>query len=250
MTLDPLSSRRQNPEQLDRREADPRFEQELKTAVWLQHQVRFGDPLPVLEAEAVTHSLHLALGQEGPSRIPQLPLQRMSEYTAVHAVNVALLAIALGEHVGLDAADARAVGLAALLHDIGMARVPVELLAKAEQLAAEEREVIRQHPAEGARIIIEANASLELPAIVAFEHHRRVDGGGYPELRFPSELHYVTRLVQVCDVYHALHSPRPFRQPWPQDIIFSFLLERSGTEFDGEMAAALAAMLRRRLQTG
>lgn len=236
-------------DQLDTREPDPRFMQELKTVFWLQYQVRLGNPLPVVEAEAVAHSLHVALAAEGPDVIPQLPLRRMAEYVAVHAVNVSLLAMALAEQVGLAESDVREFGLAGLLHDIGMARVPVELLAKADQLEPAERDIIKQHPVEGARLIVQADASLELAAVVAYEHHIRMDGSGYPALTFPRPSHYAARLVQLCDVYHALHSPRPFRQAWPQDIIFSFINERAGFEFDPELAHALTAMLQQKTVT-
>src|SRR3954470_1031351 len=140
--------------QLDTAEPDPRFAEELKAVFWLMYQVRQGKPLPVMEAEAVAHSLYVSMHLDGPGTLPQLPLRRMAEYVAVHAINVALLAMALGEHNGLDAAAVRDVGLAGLLHDVGMARVPIDLLAKAEQLSESERDLVKQHPIMGARIIV------------------------------------------------------------------------------------------------
>jgi HD-GYP domain-containing protein (c-di-GMP phosphodiesterase class II) len=231
--------------QLDTAESNPIFSEELKAVFWLMYQVRQGRPLPVMEGEAVSHSLYVSMRLDGVTTLPQLPLRKMAEYVAVHAINVSLLSMALAEHVGLDHNAVREVGLAGLLHDVGMARVPVELLAKSEQLEASERELVKRHPLEGARIIVEADAALELAAVVAYEHHLRVDGTGYPVLRFPRKPHYASSMVQLCDVYHALRSPRPFRQPWPNDLAFSFINERAGFEFDPTLAAALITTVKK-----
>ncbi|HEX6694316.1 MAG TPA: HD domain-containing phosphohydrolase [Longimicrobiales bacterium] len=229
---------------LDTTPPDPRFAEELKAVFWLMHQVREGNALPVTEAEAVAHSLFAAMRRTGPVTLPQLPLRRMAEYVAVHAINVSLLAMALAEAAGVDNRAVRDIGLAALLHDVGMTRVPVELLARADQLSDAERELVQRHPLEGARIIVEADASLELAAVVAYEHHLRPDRGGYPRLKYRRTPHYAARLVQLCDVYHALRSPRPFRQPWPADLTFAFLNERAGTEFDADFAGKLITLIK------
>ena len=229
---------------LDSAEPDPRFFEELKAVFWMMHQVREGRPLPVTEAEAVAHSLYAGMRLNGPMTLPQLPLRRMAEYVAVHAINVSLLAMALAESAGVDHRAVRDIGLAGLLHDVGMARVPIELLAKADQLTEPERERMQMHPVEGARIIVEADASLELAAVVAYEHHLRPDRGGYPVLTFRRKPHYAARLVQLCDVYHALRSPRPFRQPWPTDLTFAFINERAGTEFDADFAGKLITLVK------
>lgn len=228
--------------QLDTRDTDPRFREELDAMLWVNHQVRIGRPLPVTECEAVAHSLYVNMRADGVEQLMQIPLHDMSEYVAVHAINVALLAMAVGEHLEMSAADVRAIGLAGLLHDIGMSQVPVELIAKSEQLDPDERAIIMKHPIEGASIIIEADPSLALPAVVAYEHHLRVDGSGYPQLTYAREAHPISRIVQVCDAYHALRSPRPFRQPWPDDIIASFINQRAGFEFDTDASRALLDM--------
>ena len=229
--------------QLDTAEPDPRFAEELKAVFWLMYQVRQGRPLPVMEAEAVAHSLYVGMRMDGPVTVPQMPLNRMAEYVAVHAINVSLLVMGLAEFVGLDSNAVREIGLAGLLCDVGMTRVPVELLAKAEQLTDEERQLVKQHPTVGARIIVEAQASLDLAAVVAYEHHLRADGSGYPALQYARRPHYASQLVQLCDVYHALRSPRPFRQSFPIDLACSFINERAGYDFEPDLAAKMIQML-------
>ena len=235
-----------DPAPLDPKPLDPRFREELETVFWLQQEVREGRGLPVMEAEAATHSLYVALQADGPNSLPQLPLHHMSQYVAVHAVNVSLLAMALGEFTGHDGAAVRDIGMAALLHDIGMAFVPMELLASPGPLERPERERVKEHTLTGARVILEAKASLGLAAVVAWEHHLRPDGSGYPVLTFPRSSHPVSRLVQLCDIYHALSSPRPFRGPWPPDVVYSFIRARAGFEFDPDLATRLIQMLEQR----
>lgn len=222
---------------------EARVSEELEAVEWLLGQVRNGNPLPVVDAEAVVHALYLDMRTEGRTLVRLRPLHEMSHYGAVHALNVAQLAMALAEQIDFEREAVLSVGLAGLLHDIGMVFVPVELIAKAEQLDTRERELIRKHPIEGARIIVKADASLALPAVVAYEHHLRPDGSGYPALSYPRTPHRISRLVQVCDTYHAVRTPRPFREAWPSDVIFSFLQQRAGSDFDPEMATRLIALI-------
>jgi HD-GYP domain-containing protein (c-di-GMP phosphodiesterase class II) len=221
------------------------LQEELDAVLWLQQEVREERPLPLAEAEAATASLYVAMRADGPTRLPQIPLNGMSDYTAVHAINVTVIAMGLAEATQLDPESVRKVGLVALLHDIGMTRIPVDIMAKRGQISPAERERIKEHPEAGARIILAADARLDLAAVVAYEHHILMDGSGYPKLRFPRPTHYVSRLVQICDVYHALRSPRPFRDPWPINIVFSFLNERAGFEFHPALASALTSMIER-----
>lgn len=220
-------------------EFDPRFREEIDAVFWVFEEVRLGRTLPVLEAAAVAHSLYVSMRLDGTDAVPQLPLHDMNEYNAVHGINVALLAMRGAETLGVEEAAVRAIGMAGLLADIGMVRVPVELIAKAEQLEEAERELVMRHPVDGAAIIVEADASLDLAAVVAYEHHIKPDGSGYPVLTYPRTSHRIARLVSVCDAYHALRSPRPFRDAWPPEIVYSFLQQRAGFDFDPEMVAVV-----------
>jgi HD-GYP domain-containing protein (c-di-GMP phosphodiesterase class II) len=224
------------------------FREEFETVRWILDEVHGGRPLPVTEANAVTHSLSALLKREGPERLPQLAhSETNSSYLAAHAINVSLLAMSLAEFTGLDETAIRELGIAALLHDVGMSLMPQHLLLKAGQLDQDERQVMHQHPVAGARLIIEANdPSLDTAAIVAYEHHLRLDGTGYPALRYPRTPHFASQLVQICTTFNALRSRRTFRSPWPDEFILSFLTGRAGVEFDTDLTNALRRMLEQR----
>ena len=222
----------------------PVVQEELAAIAWVHEQVRARRRLPVADVEAVAGSLFLRLREARGESLPII-VSEHENFPPVHAVNVALLSMALAQDVHFDESAVRKVGTAGLLHDVGMARVPLHILVKPGQITAEEREAIKQHPQEGARLILEADASFDLAAIVAYEHHMKADGSGYPPTRFPRPPHYMSRLVQVCDIYQALRSPRPFRRPWPPEIVASFLNERAGFEFRPALAHALTLMMQR-----
>jgi HD-GYP domain-containing protein (c-di-GMP phosphodiesterase class II) len=229
------------------RRASPFFDSpvaaELEAVRWLHEQVSAGKPLPLVEARTIVDSLFHEIrwggGVLGSLAFPDA----MEAYHAAHAVNVCLLSMALARNVQFDDDAARRIGLAGLLHDIGMLRVDPDLLARPGQLTAMEREQVKRHPEEGAHILFAADPSLDLAAVVAYEHHIKIDGSGYPRPQFRRSAHYISRLIQVCDVYHALRSPRPFRPAWPDDVITSFLTERAGFEFHPALAAALTALI-------
>jgi HD-GYP domain-containing protein (c-di-GMP phosphodiesterase class II) len=231
---------------------DGRFLEEFETARWILDEVHSGRPLPVTEATAVTHSLFAALKLERPERLPQLQYSETgTSYLAAHAVNVSLLAMSLAEFTGLDERAIRELGIAALLHDIGMSLMPQHLLTKADQLNDDERQIISQHPVVGARVIIETNdPSLESAVTVAYEHHLRVDGTGYPPLRYPRTPQFASQLVQICATFNALRTPRTFRSAWPDEFVLSFIVGRAGVEFDAELTGALRRMLAQRQEAG
>lgn len=208
---------------------------------WMQGEVQADRPLPVGEARMVVAALRGEMAACAP-RIPLAAAGAASAFHPVHAANVAVLAMATAAHLRFDADAVARIGLAGLLHDCGMWRLPHELLAKEGSLSDEERRRIKEHPVIGARLILEANAALDLPAVVAYEHHVRQDGSGYPAFHYPRAPHYVSRLVQVCDVFQALRSARPFRKPWPTEFVLSFLRERSGFEFHPGIVQALTRL--------
>lgn len=220
------------------------LEVEAETVRWLHDELRVEDALHMSEAEAVVRSLSVAMHSGRQLLIPLLRLRSFDEYTTTHALNVSVLGMAFAEFLGLAASDVRGFGVAGLLHDIGKVHIPLDILTKPGRLTPEERAVMNGHPADGARMLLESADRLELAAVVAYEHHIMIDGGGYPEMRFRRDCHYASRLVHLCDVYDALRTHRPYREAWPAAKVLDYIGERAGTEFDASLAAAFVRMMR------
>ena len=165
-------------------------------------------------------------------------------YPVVHAVNTALLAMSAASSAEMDGNARHRVGLAALLHDIGMTCLP-ESLGEQQSLMADERLVVETHTTLGARLLLErGGAGLALAATVAYEHHLRVDAGGYPSRHFRIAPHWVSSLVAAASGFVALRSPRPFRPAWSAERTVRYLEEGAGTEFNADSARLIATLVR------
>jgi len=219
--------------------------EEADTVRWFQEEVKTRGVLPLTEAEAVVRSLALAMRGGRQIVIPLLQLKEFDQYTTTHSMNVAVLAMGLAEYLGLGARDVRGFGIAGLLHDIGKVRIPIEVLTKPGKFSDEERALMNRHPAEGARIILDSEEQLDLPAVVAYEHHIMLNGDGYPTLTFRRDCHYASKLVHVCDVYDALRTNRPYREAWSQERTLGYLEGRGGMEFDPAIVTPFVQMMRK-----
>ncbi|HEY2853666.1 MAG TPA: HD domain-containing phosphohydrolase [Gemmatimonadaceae bacterium] len=220
------------------------LEEEAAAVQWMHGEVGEHGMLPLAEAEAVVRSLSLAMHGEQRMLMPLLELRQFDEYTTTHSLNVSVLTMALAEYMGLGPREVRTFGVAGLLHDLGKVRVPPDILNKAGKLTDDERAVMQRHPADGARLILTSDRELDLAAAVAYEHHIMIDGGGYPHCHYHRSCHPASVLVHVCDVYDALRTNRPYRGAWESARVLSYLEERSGTEFDPDVAGKFVRMMR------
>ena len=105
---------------------------------------------------------------------------------------------------------------------------------------------MKAHPREGAKLILDRDVRLEVPAVVAYEHHIMLNGGGYPAFHFTRDTHYASRLVHICDVYDALCTNRPYRDAWTSEKALAYLEEKSGTDFDPVFSVPFVALMRAR----
>ena len=218
--------------------------EEIDTVRWLQREVQTKGAVPMAEAEAVVRSLTVAMHSGRQIMMPLLHLKEFDQYTTTHSMNVAVLSMALAEFLSLSATDVRSFGIAGLLHDIGKVKIPLDVLTKPGRLTDEERALMNEHPAAGARMLLDAEEDLDLAVVVAYEHHIMINGGGYPALHYARDCHHASKLVHVCDVYDALRTRRPYRDAWSLDKTLGYLQERSGVEFEPELCDAFVRMMR------
>lgn len=217
--------------------------EEAESVEWMHREVQSNRSLPAAEAELVVGSLSAAMHGDRHLLLPLLTLKDFDQYTTTHALNVSVLAMGLAEYMGLSGREARAYGVAGLLHDLGKVRVPVDILRKPGKLTDAEREVLQRHPADGAQIILSGSRKHDLCAVVAFEHHIMIDGGGYPARQTRRDCHHASLLVHVCDVFDALRTHRPYRVAWVIPSILTYIERKIGTEFHPEVARAFLGMV-------
>ena len=218
--------------------------EEAETIRWMHEEVMTRGELPLMEAETVVRSLSMAMHGDNEIVIPLLQLREFDEYTTTHSLNVSVLSMALAEWLGMGAKDVRAFGVAGLLHDLGKVRIPKEILNKPGKLTDAEFSVMRRHPVDGAKIIVESDRHLDIAAVVAYEHHIMLNGGGYPSMRFRRDCHQASRIVHVCDVYDALRTKRPYREAWEADKVLSHIEKGIGHDFDTDIVRGFIAMIK------
>ncbi len=136
------------------------------------------------------------------------------EYTYLHSVAVAALMIGLARKYGFDDAQVRRAGLAGLLHDLGKAAMPPEILNKPGRLTEAEFAVMRAHPTEGHRLLETWSDLPEEVLDVCLHHHEKIDGSGYPDRLAGDEISVISRMGAICDVYDAITSNRPYKSGW------------------------------------
>jgi len=141
-------------------------------------------------------------------------LKTVDDYTYMHSVAVCALMIALGRTMGMDEAQCRQAGLAGLIHDMGKAVIPLEILNKPGKLTPEEFEIVKSHPARGHELLSEARGVAEEALDVVLHHHERIDGKGYPHGLAGDAITSIARMGAVCDVYDAVTSNRPYKAGW------------------------------------
>lgn len=172
------------------------------------------------------------------------------EYTERHTRRVALLAVQVGEQLGLSASRLRTLAIGALVHDIGKLSVPDAILKKPGALDDDEYGVVKNHPEWGTRLLNELGGFSRAVRQLVRDHHERLDGGGYPRGLKAQEIDLDTRILTVCDVYDALISKRVYRPAWAHDRALALLRRESGTAFDERCVAALEQVVSGGLAAG
>jgi HD-GYP domain-containing protein (c-di-GMP phosphodiesterase class II) len=170
-------------------------------------------------------------------------LAEKDAYTERHTRRVALLAVQVGEFLGLSGARLRTLAIGALVHDIGKLSVPGAILEKPAALDDEEYAVIQRHPEWGAKLLAELGGFSDAVRALVLDHHERLDGGGYPRGLGANDLDLDTRILTVCDVYDALISKRVYRDAWSHDDAMALLRRETGAAFDARCVNALAQVV-------
>jgi putative nucleotidyltransferase with HDIG domain len=183
-------------------------------------------------ARGLVDSLAQAVAQNRTALLALTALKNYDNYTFTHMVNVSILTMGQARGLGIDGAALREFGLAALMHDIGKVKTPNEILNKPGKLTDEEFEILKRHTVDGAEILKSTPEIPPLAPVVAFEHHLRSDGTGYPHGVQRSQLNLGTSLCGIADVYDAMRSQRVYQQAHPSDRILAVLQRNDGKQFN------------------
>ena len=141
-------------------------------------------------------------------------LKTADDYSYMHSVAVCALMVALARQLGMNEEQCRHAGLAGLLHDLGKAVMPTDVLNKPGKLTDDEFAVMKTHPERGHALLMEGKGAGEAALEVCLHHHEKMDGSGYPHGLAGEQIHALSRMGAVCDVYDAITSNRPYKAGW------------------------------------
>jgi putative nucleotidyltransferase with HDIG domain len=194
-------------------------------------------------ARSMIDGLAQAVAQNRTALLALTTLKNYDNYTFTHMVNVSILTMGQARGLGIDGPLLREFGLAALMHDIGKVRTPLEVLNKPDKLTDAEFVIMKRHVVDGAEILRMTPDVPALAPVVAFEHHLRVDGSGYPSGVTRSALNIGTMLCSIADVYDAMRSQRHYQKAFPTDRILAVLKRNDGTQFDQHLVRRFVQLI-------
>ena len=159
-------------------------------------------------------------------------LKSFDEYTYHHSLSVAVLAIAIGTGLGLNIVQLKKLGQCAILHDIGKTGIPLEIINKASKLTDEEFNIIKGHALKSGEYLERSNiGDAEIWSTIV-HHHEKMDGSGYPDKLKGDDIPLYSRIISVADVYDAVTSYRPYRDPMSPNEAVELIMSGIGSSFD------------------
>jgi len=191
----------------------------------------------------LTHALELSAAYRGTALLLGDVVEADDHYTGAHSRDVVELAIAVADHLGVDARSRHLVEMTALLHDVGKIRIPDSIITKPGPLTPAEREIINTHTIEGERLLSQVGGLLAEVGTIVRSCHERYDGHGYPDGLAGERIPLVARIVCCCDAYSAMTTDRPYRTAMPPAEAHAELVRNRGTQFDPDVVGAMLAVI-------
>ena len=194
-------------------------------------------------AKEAVDGLAEAVSENRTALVALTAMRNYDNYTFTHMVNVSILTMGQARALGIEGRLLREFGLSALMHDIGKVRTPKDILNKPGKLTDEEFVIMKRHTVDGAEILRRTPEMPILAPVVAFEHHLRRDGTGYPVGAERPNLNLGTMLCSIADVYDAMRSQRAYQQAFPSDRILAVLQRNDGIQFDQHLVRRFSQLM-------
>jgi HD-GYP domain-containing protein (c-di-GMP phosphodiesterase class II) len=240
---------------LDRRNLAPvSTEQELahaakiclqakRAVISMFEEARMGKAVDTGGAKKLVEEITDSVARNPGALISLARLKTADDYTYMHSVAVCAMMVALAKQLKLDEEQTRLAGLAGLMHDLGKAMIPMEILNKPGKLSQAEFEIIKQHPREGHRLLLTGADVDPVVLDVCLHHHEKTDGSGYPDKLSDAQISLFAKMGAVCDVYDAITSNRPYKPGWDPAESLRRMAEWAKGHFDIQVFQAFVKSL-------
>lgn len=203
-----------------------------QAVVALFNEARLGNAVDAEQCLPLVDEIASSVWRNPGAMVSLARLKTHDDYTYMHSVAVCALMISLARQLGLDAAATRDAGLAGLLHDMGKAVMPVDVLNKPGKLTDSEFKVMKSHPVRGYEMLREGGTATDGALDVCLHHHEKIDGSGYPHGLRGEQISLLAKMGAVCDVYDAITSNRPYKNGWDPAEAVRKMADWRGGHFD------------------
>ncbi|GMR17699.1 MAG: HD-GYP domain-containing protein [Gammaproteobacteria bacterium] len=212
----------------------------MRTAV---EDVQQGKKLNVELAEKVIGKMVDSTVRNPDALVCLSQLKETSEYAALHSIRTCVLALAFGRHLVFGKEDLISLGLGAMFHDIGMAKVPQEILDKPGKLTVDEFAVMEKHVEQG-KALVEASGNLPVGAIqMVMQHHERADGTGYPNHLQGEQISFSGNIGAIIDVYDAITSDNSYKKAISAEMALKKIFEWRTKDFNQELVESFISCM-------
>lgn len=206
------------------------------TAKNIMEGIRIGRTLDMNECRDVVDDIVESILRNSNALTWLTKIKNKDDYTAEHSLNVCILSVAFARHLGLAEDEIRTIGLCGLLHDVGKAKVPNEILNKPGRFTDEEMELMKQHTTFGRDLLITMQDCDLATVDVAYCHHERIDEKGYPRNLQAHQIPYYAKVIAVTDTYDAITSSRVYDNARSSMTALDIIYTNKGKQFDEELA--------------
>lgn len=204
----------------------------------LLEDLRLGGTINTSEAKATVKACVGSVIRNPDALLWMTKIRSQDEYTAEHCLNVCIFAIAFGRHLGMSEMELEKLGLCGLLHDVGKMRVPPEVLNKPGALTPKEFNQIKAHTVHGRNLLMSTPGIYDSVVDVAYSHHERLDGTGYPRKLPASGISRFARIIALVDAYDAMTADRCYSAAIPTTEALKIIYKSRGTHFDDALGLA------------
>ncbi|MGE5604573.1 MAG: HD-GYP domain-containing protein, partial [Bacteroidota bacterium] len=193
---------------------------------------RAGLNLNILSSKQPLYTLIDEIVSNQKNMLGMADIRLHGDYIYGHSVNVCTIAVKIGLLLGYNQLKLAELGIGALFHDIGMTKIPLRILDKTSNLTNDEIKLIQTHPEIGFGMLKDNQAISMVSAHVAYQHHERYDGSGYPRGIAGEAIHEFARITAVADVYDSMTTEKIYRPAKSTAETLQYIQSNSGTHFD------------------